>query len=163
MTFAACGWTFVFANRMGGMATILVVVTDEGPDDRLLSAAKRHVTGTDDHVLLYRIIDEHEYQHDVERSAMSGHRTEDRDDLQAAETARLEDLGSDAFGEAVSWDALVEFGTVPDDVLRVADERGCEHVFVTGRKRSPSGKALFGDDAQRIILNFDGPVTITTA
>jgi len=32
-------------------------------------------------------------------------------------------------------------------------------VFLTGKKRSPTGKAVFGDRSQAIILNFDGPVT----
>jgi nucleotide-binding universal stress UspA family protein len=45
-------------------------------------------------------------------------------------------------------------------VLAEARHRGCDHVFVTGRKRSPAGKAIFGDVAQRIVLEFDGAVTV---
>jgi len=36
-------------------------------------------------------------------------------------------------------------------------------VFVRGRRRSPTGKAVFGDTAQAVILNFDGFVTVATA
>ena len=37
------------------------------------------------------------------------------------------------------------------------------HLSSPGQQRSPSGKALFGDTAQQVVLNFPGPVTIVTA
>ncbi|WP_436931399.1 universal stress protein [Halosimplex halobium] len=46
-----------------------------------------------------------------------------------------------------------------DRILEVADDNNVDHVFITGQKRSPTGKAVFGDRVQSIILNFDGPVT----
>lgn len=45
-------------------------------------------------------------------------------------------------------------------VLRTAEEYGCDHLFVVGEKRSPTGKALFGDFVQSLLLNFDGRVTV---
>ncbi|MBX0325143.1 universal stress protein [Halomicroarcula sp. F13] len=47
-------------------------------------------------------------------------------------------------------------------VLETADEHDCDHVFIVGSSRSPTGKAVFGDFAQRVILNFDGFTTIVT-
>lgn len=47
-----------------------------------------------------------------------------------------------------------------DAILSAADRLGCDHVFLVGRKRSPTGKAIFGNVAQRVLLNFDGPVTV---
>ncbi|MFC6907201.1 universal stress protein [Halalkalicoccus tibetensis] len=52
------------------------------------------------------------------------------------------------------------FGDIPDIILTEANKRNCDHIFVTGEKRSPTGKAVFGDTAQSIILNFEGPVTV---
>jgi nucleotide-binding universal stress UspA family protein len=46
-----------------------------------------------------------------------------------------------------------------ENVLEIADDRDVDHVFLSGQKRSPTGKAVFGDRAQSVILNFDGPVT----
>ncbi|ELZ06028.1 universal stress protein [Natrialba asiatica] len=50
---------------------------------------------------------------------------------------------------------------VPTDhaLVVVAAEYDCKHVFIAGDKRSPTGKALFGDEAQSVLLHFDGPVT----
>lgn len=62
----------------------------------------------------------------------------------------------------VEWEAHGAIGDMGETVLTEADRHGCDHVFVSGRKRSPTGKALFGDETQRIILDFDGPVTVLT-
>lgn len=48
-------------------------------------------------------------------------------------------------------------------IIEVAENHGCDHVFVANRGRSPAGKALFGDTAQSVILNFDGFVTVRSA
>lgn len=59
--------------------------------------------------------------------------------------------------------AIGRLGDVESKVLTVADDFDCDHLFITGRQRSPTGKAIFGDLAQSLILNFDGPVTVTTS
>lgn len=46
-----------------------------------------------------------------------------------------------------------------DRILEAAEGNNADHVFLTGSHRSPTGKAVFGDRAQAVILNFDGPVT----
>ncbi|ELZ05431.1 universal stress protein [Natrialba asiatica] len=62
-------------------------------------------------------------------------------------------------------DVETEVVITPDDerddaILSAADRQGCDHVFLVGQKRSPTGKAIFGNIAQRVLLNFDGPVTV---
>jgi len=58
--------------------------------------------------------------------------------------------------------ALSDEGEEADEILAAAEAYDCDHVFLAGRKRSPTGKALFGDVAQSVVLNFDGAVTILT-
>jgi nucleotide-binding universal stress UspA family protein len=53
-------------------------------------------------------------------------------------------------------------GERAERILTVADGEDCDHVFVAGRRRSPTGKAVFGDATQRVILDFDGAVTVVT-
>ena len=84
---------------------------------------------------------------------------------QANEGARqfATEVAHEALGDIdVEYEAVGAVGDKADEVLRLADEHDCDHVFIPGRKRSPSGKAIFGDIAQRVILNFDGPVTIVS-
>ena len=74
-------------------------------------------------------------------------------------------------GEQVLEPLGVEYLAVGDEVtttrpsekvIGVAENHGCDHVYVANRRRSPAGKALFGDTTQSIILNFDGFVTVRT-
>lgn len=64
---------------------------------------------------------------------------------------------------APDWSAIGarvgEKETEADRILDVADRREADHLFVAGRRRSPTGKVVFGDRAQSILLNFEGPVT----
>lgn len=49
-----------------------------------------------------------------------------------------------------------------DEIIDVATNHDCDYVFIVGRRRSPTGKAIFGDIAQKVILNFDGYVVTLT-
>lgn len=65
-------------------------------------------------------------------------------------------------GTDVEWEAVGAVGDRVEAILEEARINDCDHVFVSGRERSPAGKALFGDDTQKIILNYDGHVTVMT-
>jgi nucleotide-binding universal stress UspA family protein len=73
------------------------------------------------------------------------------------------DIGRDVLGDLdVETSAVGRVGEKGDEILAVADELDADHIFMAGRKRSPTGKAIFGDVTQRIILEFDGAVTVVT-
>lgn len=144
------------------MATIAVVLDSAEPDEQLLETAKRHVAGTDLEVVLCRIVDRDEYEGDVRRQAKSGERVDSIEEVESEALSEAEAVGADFFGDEVPYTPIGRIGTVPDDVLEIADEQESEHVFIAGKKRSPAGKMLFGDAAQKLILDFDGPVTILT-
>ena len=46
-----------------------------------------------------------------------------------------------------------------EKIVELAKEIGADMVFVGGRKRSPTGKAVFGSTAQEVMLNAPCPVT----
>lgn len=74
-----------------------------------------------------------------------------------------DDVGREVLDDvAIDYDAMGRLGDLSEVVLRMTDEIDADHVFVTGPRRSPAGKALFGDDTQRIILDSPVPVTVIT-
>lgn len=144
------------------MEKALVVLTEDEPEKNLLAASERFATGTDTELLVVRFVEEGKYRSKIERGAESGKDDPTIGEIEASARADAETVAEDSFGDDISYKALGVVGTFPDDVIRIAEENNVIHVFVTGRKRSPTGKALFGDVAQSIILDFDGPVTVTT-
>ena len=144
------------------MDSILVLLPSDNPDEQLLSAANRHASGTDTSVVVCRIIDEDQYQSEVQQDARSGAEMEGVEELEDSAAEAASAVAASAFPEDVATTAIGVVGRIPDAVFDIADEHDCGHVFLTGRKRSPVGKALFGDLGQQVLLEFDGPVTIVT-
>ncbi|MDT3437304.1 universal stress protein [Haloarcula sp. 1CSR25-25] len=50
-------------------------------------------------------------------------------------------------------------GNPDTEVVRIADELNIDQLFIGGASRTPTGKAVFGDHAQQILLNANCPVT----
>lgn len=144
-------------------ALALVEGTEATKD--LIREAGELAAGVDAELILLHVTTEEEFNDRAEALAgiagLGNAYTVDR----AREGARqfAEDVGKEVLGDAdVAYEAVGELGDEEETVLEVADRRGVDHIFISGRKRSPAGKALFGDTAQSIILDFDGAVTITT-
>lgn len=51
-------------------------------------------------------------------------------------------------------------GDPPAEIIGCADETGADLICLAGRKRSPTGKALFGSVTQDVILTTELPVLI---
>lgn len=144
------------------MGTILIVQAKDEPDQKLLNTATQYVTGTETDVLFCRIIDEKQFQNNLQRQSKSGTNVESIDEMESIATAEADKIAAETFGNDIPYTALGIVGTIPGDIMQLADEYECDHIFVSGKQRSPTGKAVFGDLAQSIILQFDGPVTVTT-
>lgn len=144
------------------MNSILVLISSEDPDERLLSAANHHVSGTDTSVVICRIIDEDRYQSEVQQDVRSGAEMQSVAEFEEYATEAASSVAESTFPADISTTAIGVVGGIPNAVLDIAGEYDIDHVFLSGRKRSPVGKALFGDLAQQVILEFDGPVTIVT-
>lgn len=144
------------------MGTVLVVQTVDEPDRQLLDAANQHVRGTEMDILFCRIIDEKQFQNNLQRQTKSNRDIETIDEMESIATAEADEIAAEMFGSDVPYTAVGIVGTIPGDLMRLATEHECDHIFVSGKQRSPTGKAVFGDVAQSIILQFDGPVTVTT-
>jgi nucleotide-binding universal stress UspA family protein len=54
-------------------------------------------------------------------------------------------------------------GKPASEILRVAEEINADLISVSGRKRTPTGKALFGSVTQSVILETERPVMVVPA
>ncbi|MFC4440426.1 MULTISPECIES: universal stress protein [Natrialbaceae] len=145
------------------MDRLLVVVDDSETHRQLLEKAGTIAAGVGCELVVLDIVDENEFTGSVQRQANRGGQGESFDEVTTKAAANAQELADEVLAdEDIEYDVLGVVGKVPDDILTVAEKQGCDHIFVAGRKRSPTGKAVFGDTAQSVILNFDGPVTVLT-
>jgi nucleotide-binding universal stress UspA family protein len=64
-------------------------------------------------------------------------------------------------GRVASLSKRREHGDVAEQVLAVAEEIGADAIVMGGRKRSPTGKVLFGSTTQSVMLSAECPVTVS--
>lgn len=141
---------------------IAVVEATESAKD-LVREAGELAAGVDAELMLVHVTTESEYSE--RRESMAGIPNIDVNYTvdQARDGAEkfAKDIGRDVLSD-VDYEPVGRLGEKGDEILALADERDADHIFIAGRKRSPTGKAIFGDVTQRIILEFDGAVTVIT-
>lgn len=145
------------------MERALAVVSGDERTKELVREAGELAAGVDADLVLLHVTDDEEF---TERSAALAS-IPDFDTNYTVDNARdgarqyARDVGRDVLDDLdVEYEAVGALGEEAEEILDIADDRGCDHVFLTGRRRSPTGKALFGDAAQTVILSFEGAVTI---
>lgn len=148
------------------MQKALVVATPTDGLDRITREAGELAAGVDAELLLLHVTSEGDYEEDrkamAEIDALEGG---SYDIGQAREGARefARDLGEQVLRNIdVDYEAVGAIGDEYEKIMQTATDHDCDHIFIAGRRRSPSGKAIFGDTAQRVILNSDNPVTVLT-
>lgn len=141
--------------------TILAAIDEREESKQVVSIAYDLADTYDDTLVVMHVIPEEDYEahlkslentsgfsnfsvNQEERSAKRFVRRFVAESVDSVDTDRIEPLGR--VGEAAA------------EILTEADDIDPRYLVVGGRRRSPTGKALFGDTAQRILLNADCPV-----
>jgi nucleotide-binding universal stress UspA family protein len=63
-------------------------------------------------------------------------------------------------GAGVEVELRREHADPAETVLAVADEVDADRIVLAGRRRSPTGKVLFGSVTQSVLLDAERPVTV---
>lgn len=82
------------------------------------------------------------------------YREDGREDAETVAARVVED----AIGPQEDIRTIGRVGAPADKVLGFADEINAGYIVTGGRRKSPVGKAVFGSDAQKILLNSTRPV-----
>lgn len=142
----------------------LVVVDASDGAKRLVREAGDIAKGVGAELTLLHVTDEDEYNDKTAAMASIPEADVSYSHGQAEEGGRqfVRDVAREVLDDDIDYEAVGDVGDRVDAILNQAERRGCDHIFIAGRQRSPTGKALFGDVAQSVILDFDGAVTIVT-
>jgi nucleotide-binding universal stress UspA family protein len=145
------------------MDRILVVVEDTAHHRELLREAAAVSDGTGADLVLLGFMTSDEFEADERTLEAIGHIEHvdyGDEDVLAAVEAVVDDIADgeiDVPYEAVG--AMADAADRAEQILTAARNRDCDHVWLPARKRSPAGKAVFGDTTLSVIRNFDGFVT----
>lgn len=145
-------------------ALAVVDPTDAAKD--LLREAGTLAAGVDADVVVVHVTTEAEYsgRREAMEAIPNSSTNYTPEEAEAGATQFAKDLADEVLGDVdVEYQATGYVGKKAAKTLEAADEYGCDHVFLAGRKRSPAGKAIFGDATQKVILDSDHPVTVLTA
>lgn len=131
---------------------ILAAVGDEQTTDVLQEAATL-ARAFEESLVVLHVMSENEFEERAEERPEYTIETAETNAKQTASNAARE------VAERVpELEAVGRVGSPGNSVVDEANERDVRYIVVGGRKRSPSGKAVFGSTTQKIILNSSRPV-----
>jgi nucleotide-binding universal stress UspA family protein len=145
----------------------IILIDQEHESRKLLQEAVSLAESDDAELIILTLVDPSTHQDDAETvkqiSEIEGAHYDDQTVVEAEERALAEYVEPVMASTDVHYECIVRVvdkSKRAPAVQNVSDEYDCDHLFATGRRRSPTGKAVFGDLTQRILLNYDGFVTV---
>jgi nucleotide-binding universal stress UspA family protein len=142
------------------LETILLAVGPNDKDriDELASAVTDIAGPAGAEVIVAHVFTDEEYENVVDRLEFESVGEADADQVADRHTTVRELLKR--LDEAdIETDVRGAVGNHGEQIVDLAEEVSADLVVVGGRKRSPTGKAVFGSTAQEVMLSAPCPVT----
>jgi len=139
--------------------TILLAVGPEDNDraEELAEAVVEVGKPADAEVVIAHVFTESEFQRAIERLDFDGDMADPNEVAKRHQTVRTMTKLFDEAG--IDYSIRGEVGEHAEEIVDLATKVGADRVVVGGRKRSPTGKAVFGSTAQAVMLDAPCPVT----
>lgn len=136
--------------------TILVAVRDTDDKSSLIDAIVDVAVPTGATVILARAYDEEEYDDRTDELDFEGQPSTDE---VARRSESVRDLVTGLRDANVDHEVRGVVGEEGDAFVDLAETLGPDILYIQGKGRTPTGKALFGSTAQTVLLNAPCPVT----
>lgn len=137
--------------------TVAVGPNDESRVDELTTTLIDIAGSSGASVILLHVFSENAYEEGIDEAGFEPDDPPSPDEL----ASRLESVVDiSAALEEVGIDYRVEgkIGAEADTILQSVEELDTDVLFISGRKRSPTGKAMFGSTAHKVMMNASCPV-----
>lgn len=139
--------------------TIFVAVTKADDRTPLIDAVRDIAVPTGATVVAGRAYTDSDFEETVAGLDFDGRPSPD-DVARRSESVREVTTALEAVD--VPAEARGAVGEVGPELVSLADAADADLLFIQGRARSPTGKALFGSTAQTVLLNATCPVTFVS-
>lgn len=142
--------------------TKILVAVGPGDADRaeeIAEAAVEVAAPANAKVVLAHVFTEEEYHDVLDRLEFDTESSEVSPDEVAQRHATIRTLSNSLDAYDVEFEVRGAVGEHGEEIVDLAEEIGVDRVIVGGRKRSPTGKAVFGSTAQKVMLSAPCPVT----
>ncbi|MEF8780551.1 MAG: universal stress protein [Haloferacaceae archaeon] len=139
---------------------LLAVGPDEGdPTDRLIEETVELAEPTDATVVIAHVLERDTYEELATKLGFDP----DREEVFPTEVVRRDALvrriAEELEAAGIATEVRGAVGDRGEEIVRLAADVGADSVVVGGRRRSPTGKAVFGSVAQDVMLSSPCPVT----
>lgn len=133
---------------------VILVATDGGNNSgNVVEVGHDLATVYDEELYVIHVLSESKFESRADNSP-GYYRDDARDDAAMVANRVVED----ALDSPENVELIGRVGNAADEVLKFADDVNARYIVTGGRRKSPVGKAVFGSDAQRILLNSTAPV-----
>lgn len=140
------------------METILIGVRDDGNAERIAATATELASATGANVVVGHVFDADDYDDVRDRMGIEPDAEVSADDV-ARRVNAVSSVVDGLRADGIETEIRGRVGEAGAELVELAGAVGADLVIVGGRRRSPTGKALFGSTAQEVLMNAPCPVT----
>jgi nucleotide-binding universal stress UspA family protein len=148
-----------------GLQNVLVAVgpTDTDRLDRLVEETVDVAGPSGATVVLAHVFTPEEFENRVDTLDFDRDTSDVSADDIATRYSAIREFAARLDENDVDYEIRGAVGTRGDGITALAEEFDADRILVGGRKRSPTGKAVFGSLAQEVMLSAPCPVTFVRA